>query len=177
MSEGTLNEALNPSHERTERLVFYPAMMFVAVTVSAMSTCRRRAVGCVLTLNNHIVATGYNGAPTGMKHCLDEGCLMSGGHCIRCSHAEANACLRCERADRAFCTDTPCLACLKLLLQKGVTMIYSWRSYHDPATDAFLLDNFDADNSPVYKVRPHMVEPLRRHYEQLEDTARVLREV
>jgi dCMP deaminase len=151
-------------------------MMFAAVTVSAMSTCRRRAVGCVLTLDRHIVATGYNGAPTGLKHCMEEGCLLSEGHCIRCTHAEANACLRAPRADRAFCTDTPCLTCLKLMLQKGVVLVYCWWYYNDPETRQFIRDNF-GDNSPLRETHMPLAEQLRHHHELLEDTARVLREV
>ena len=63
----------------------------IAKEVATRSTCKRAAVGAVITRNNRILATGYNGAPEGMRHCLDEGCAVRDGHCIRAVHAEINA--------------------------------------------------------------------------------------
>ena len=63
----------------------------IAREVASRSTCPRAAVGAVITRNNRILATGYNGAPEGMPHCIDEGCSVVDGHCQRAIHAEANA--------------------------------------------------------------------------------------
>jgi len=101
------------------RLDFETAMLMVALSVSSMATCSRRSVGCVLTKDKIVVATGYNGAVKGKPHCQDVGCILKDGHCIACVHAEANASMRCAEADSAFCTDRPCLTCLRLMLQKA----------------------------------------------------------
>lgn len=63
----------------------------IAKEVASRSTCPRAAVGAVITKDNRILATGYNGAPAGEPHCIDVGCLMKDEHCRRASHAEANA--------------------------------------------------------------------------------------
>ena len=120
-------------------------MMIAALAHSHGSTCSRRATGCVLERAGITVATGYNGSPAGLEHCIDEGCLMHDGHCINCEHAESNACLQCNgHADTAYCTDKPCLKCFRALLQKGVTRIYYWRDYVDPARDAFFAHHEDS---------------------------------
>lgn len=63
----------------------------IAKEIASRSTCSRAAVGAVITRNNRILATGYNGAPKGEPHCLDEGCIIKDDHCVRASHAETNA--------------------------------------------------------------------------------------
>ncbi len=63
----------------------------IAMKVATRSTCKRAAVGAVIVKDRHIVATGYNGAPAGKPHCLDEGCIIENNHCVRVVHAEINA--------------------------------------------------------------------------------------
>lgn len=63
----------------------------VAKLVASRSTCPRASVGAVITSNNRVVATGYNGAAAGEAHCDDIGCLVVDGHCQRAIHAETNA--------------------------------------------------------------------------------------
>jgi dCMP deaminase len=118
-------------------------MMMLAIMTAHGSTCSRRAVGCVLTnRDGKVIATGYNGAPSGFSHCIDDGCVTYEGHCIQCLHAELNACLQAsEDVDAAFCTDEPCINCLKALIQKGVRFIYYWRDYDDPIRDMFVEKN------------------------------------
>ncbi len=65
----------------------------IAKEVSSRATCLRAQVGAVIVKDNRILSTGFNGAPVGEAHCLDEGCLMYESHCIRCIHAEENAVL------------------------------------------------------------------------------------
>lgn len=63
----------------------------IAKEVASRSTCPRAAVGAVIVQDNRILATGYNGAPTGAPHCTEVGCQVVDGHCIRAVHAEINA--------------------------------------------------------------------------------------
>ncbi|MGB9637618.1 MAG: deoxycytidylate deaminase, partial [Microgenomates group bacterium] len=77
--------------------------MQLAKLVAGRSTCLRRAVGAVLVRDKRILATGYNGAPRGMKHCLTIGCIRdelkipSGTRAELCRaiHAEQNAIIQC----------------------------------------------------------------------------------
>lgn len=135
-----MNTRLNQG--RTGRLNLLERMMLVAVGTSHGSSCSRRAVGCVITDDrDRVVATGYNGAPRGTPHCIDQGCLLNAeGACVRCVHAELNACLQCtsDYATRAYCTDAPCLTCLRALMQKGIGIIYYWREYEDEDRARFL---------------------------------------
>jgi dCMP deaminase len=118
--------------------------MAMAVLVSSRATCGRRRVGCVLTdKHNHVIATGYNGVAKGAKHCLDEPCpgrfCPSGTGLDLCEaiHAEANALLQCRDTQaivRAFVTASPCVHCVKLLLNTSCQEIYFLEAY--PHSDA-----------------------------------------
>jgi dCMP deaminase len=131
------------TENRTTRLSFDISMLLTAIAISQMSTCTRRAVGCVLTRDNFIVATGYNGSPKGEVHCLERGCLMGEhGGCIRTIHAEANACIRLNgTADTAWCTDQPCATCYKLLAGVGVKRIFYIRPYDDTERESICVLN------------------------------------
>lgn len=59
--------------------------------VSMLGTCKRARVGALIVRDGRIICTGYNGSPPGEVHCIDVGCDMVDGHCIRTTHAEANA--------------------------------------------------------------------------------------
>jgi len=65
--------------------------------VSYQGTCKRAQVGCLIVRDGRILCTGYNGSPPGEPHCTDVGCLMVNGHCVRTTHAEANAIAFCAR--------------------------------------------------------------------------------
>lgn len=119
---------------------------YIALLVSQRSTCLRLHVGAVITDNNQIVATGYNGAPKGMAHCLQEGCLIRDGHCIRCIHAEQNAILQLGNPRDytnlvIYLTDFPCQICAKLIVQAGIKEIHFVRDYQS-STDPYSLQLF-----------------------------------
>ena len=105
--------------------------------VSRQSTCLRRSVGAVLVKDKRVIATGYNGNPSGMEHCSR--CVRdeSGSRLDICTgvHAEVNALYQCAKyygqADGTvmFCTTFPCNDCLKGLIQCGVKRIY-YRDYY-----------------------------------------------
>lgn len=114
--------------------------MNIAREASTRATCKRRKVGAVLTRNNRVVSTGYNGAPEGQDHCLDVGCDMENGHCVRTIHAEANALIQAGLSggpgtDGAtlYTTASPCRACMGLIINAGVKRIVYADPYIDPS--------------------------------------------
>lgn len=115
--------------------------MEMALTASKRATCNRRQVGAILVRNNKILATGFNGSPKGLPHCLDAGCLMINGHCARCLHAEENALLQ-AATDLSgaiiYCTDKPCLACTRRIINVGISRVIYLRDYPDPVAEEFM---------------------------------------
>ena len=113
--------------------------MLQAALLASRSTCERLSVGAVLVRDKRIIAGGYNGSVSGDVHCIDEGCELRDGHCVRTIHAEMNAILQCARfgvsTDGAilYVTDFPCLQCTKSLLQAGIKQINYLRNYHNEA--------------------------------------------
>jgi dCMP deaminase len=111
--------------------------MIQAALLASRSTCNRLSVGAVLVRDKRIIAGGYNGSVSGDTHCVDEGCYLRDGHCVRTIHAEMNAILQCAKfgisTDGAslYVTDFPCLQCTKSLLQAGIKEINYIRNYHN----------------------------------------------
>ena len=112
-------------HVRTERKN-WPAYLFdIARMVATRATCPRRQVGAVITVNKRIIATGYNGAPSGEYHCYVKGCDMVDGHCKRTIHAETNAVdiakhsmLTLDSNEiEMYCTTKPCEECNNYILE------------------------------------------------------------
>lgn len=105
----------------------------MAQAVSARATCPRKSVGAIVCdRNNRVVGTGYNGAPIGMEHCHEVGCLIVKGidgkdHCVRVVHAEMNAILQAGQAalgGTLYTTASPCPICFKLLIQVGIRRVF-----------------------------------------------------
>lgn len=106
--------------------------MDLAILVAERSTCDRAHVGCVITKNNRIISTGYNGSPHGMPHCDDYGHLMIGGHCVRTVHAEANAIIHAKEdlsGAIVYITHQPCVNCSNLLSMVGASKVYYRHGY------------------------------------------------
>jgi dCMP deaminase len=124
---------------------------FMEITdlVSQRSTCLRRRVGAVLVKDKRILATGYNGAPSGLPHCLDVGCLRelngipSGERHELCRglHAEQNVIIQAARhgiaiqAATLYCTTRPCSICAKMLINASVSTVYYREGYADELSD------------------------------------------
>lgn len=112
--------------------------------VSMRSTCKRRRVGCVLVdKNGYVLSTGYNGNPPGCEHCIDIPCPgyneESGSNLSKCEaiHAEQNALLRCPdmyKIHTVYCTVSPCMHCIKLLMGTSAERIVFIEEY--PAEQA-----------------------------------------
>lgn len=114
--------------------------MAVAMVIAMRSTCPRLRVGAVVVSpDQKIVATGYNGAPSGMPHCDEVGCLVGPtGSCLRAVHAEVNALL--SAGDRArgatvYVTASPCWSCLAAAVTAGVTRVVYRRKYVSGGVD------------------------------------------
>ncbi len=118
--------------------------MQIARTVATRATCPRLSVGAVLVREHRILTTGYNGAPRGVPHCTEAGCIIVNDHCVRATHAEANAIVQGAlhgvslAGATAYCTHQPCVNCSKLLISAGVTKIVFDVAYPD-AVSAELL--------------------------------------
>ena len=104
--------------------------MTIAKVVGLRSTCPRAQVGCVLVSSrNHIIATGYNGVPMDMPHCIDTPCggdqHVSLDLCYA-THAEQNALLQCPDVHQiatCYCTRSPCFHCVKLLMNTSCELL------------------------------------------------------
>jgi len=119
--------------------------MEMAHVVSKRSTCLRRKVGAILVKDRHILSTGYNGAPKGLSHCIDVGCIRqdmsvrSGERHELCRglHAEQNAIIQAAvfgvsiSGSTLYCTNTPCVVCVKMLINAGVKEIIYSGDYPD----------------------------------------------
>jgi len=126
--------------------------MEMAGLAASRATCLRRSVGAVLVKDRQILATGYNGAPKGIEHCAETGCLRqkldvpSGERHEICRgvHAEQNLIAQAgyhgveTRGSTVYCTDQPCVICSKLLINAGISRIYYLQSYEDPFGEELL---------------------------------------
>lgn len=132
------------------------AEYFMTITkmVAKRSTCLRRHVGAILVKDRRILATGYNGAPAGLKHCEEAGCLRedasvpSGERHELCRglHAEQNAIIQAAyhgipiAGSTIYCTNKPCVICSKMIINAGIRRIYCEGSYDDPLADQMLAE-------------------------------------
>lgn len=122
----------------TNRMSWDEYFMYQALLLSQRATCERLKVGAVLVKENRVIAGGYNGGISGVDdHCIDEGCFMQEGHCVRTIHAEANALLQCAKFGSStenttvYVTHFPCLQCTKQLIQAGVKEICYLNNYRN----------------------------------------------
>lgn len=125
--------------------------MEIARTVSKRSTCHRLNVGAVITADNRLVSTGYNGSPPGEAHCAGDNCTLSStGGCIRAKHAEWNALhyLPLEYREGAhaeelviYCTHSPCPNCAAHLLYANIRKIIYEIPYRDTSAVDWLILN------------------------------------
>jgi len=117
----------------------------IASVVAERSTCRRHHVGAVAVRGKHILSTGYNGAPSGAKDCLELGCLRdelnipSGTRHEICRgiHAEQNVIIQAGlhgvslEGSTLYATHTPCVLCAKMLVNTKIKRLVSFGSYND----------------------------------------------
>ncbi|MEK6795140.1 MAG: dCMP deaminase family protein [Spirochaetota bacterium] len=138
-----------------ERPDWHRYFIDIAKLVATRSTCLRRSVGAVIVKDKRLIATGYNGAPAGLKHC-DElgGCLRqklgipSGERheICRATHAEQNAIIQAARHGSAiegsdlYCTHQPCSLCAKMIINAGIKRIFFIEGYPDDFALSFIKE-------------------------------------
>ena len=125
-----------------------------ASVVATRSTCLRNHVGSVIVKNKRILSTGYNGAPSGMEHCLDIGCVRdlenipSGTRHEKCRavHSEQNAIIQAAihgvsiEGATIYCTHQPCILCAKMIINANIKRVVYRNGYPDEDSLKFLHD-------------------------------------
>lgn len=144
----------NRARELTVRPDWDEYFMDIVELVAKRSTCLRRSVGAALVRDKRILATGYNGAPSGLKHCLDVGCLRerlqipSGERHELCRglHAEQNAIIQAAlhgvsvKGATLYCTNQPCIICAKMIINAGITAAVVKDGYADKLAEEMLAE-------------------------------------
>ena len=130
----------------SERVSWKAYFMNIAKEVATRSTCDRKHVGAVIVRDKTILSTGYNGSIKGLKHCDDIGHEMVDGHCVRTTHAEANAILKVAASTQSttgatlYVTLSPCTECSKLIFQSGIKRVVYITEYKDRSGLDFLIE-------------------------------------
>jgi len=126
----------------------------IAKHVATRSTCLRRHVGAIIVKDKRILSTGYNGAPRGLPHCDDIGCLReklgipSGQRQEICRglHAEQNAIVQAAlhgvpiQGGHIFCTHQPCVTCAKMIINAGIVRVVCAEEYPDELGRSMLAE-------------------------------------
>ena len=126
----------------------------IAELVSKRSTCLRRRVGAVLVKDRRILATGYNGAPSKIRHCSVAGCIReklkipSGERHELCRglHGEQNAFLQAAlhgtslKGASLYSTTQPCIICAKMIINAGIKEIIIKGDYPDKMSKDLLRE-------------------------------------
>lgn len=155
-----------PSKERPSWDAYF---IQIAHLVATRATCPRRSVGAVLVRDRRILATGYNGAPSGVTHCPElgpthdwpVGCLRA-AHCIRALHAEQNCLLQAAKvgipSDGAtiYVTCQPCNTCAKMIINAGIERVI----YEGDYPDAFSLELFREAGLEVLRYKDGQLQPV-----------------
>jgi len=120
--------------------------MGIARQVAQRSTCPRASVGAVIVRERRILTTGYNGAPEGLPHCLEAGCIIEDEHCQRSLHAEQNAILQAAShgvsiaGGTIYVTHQPCNTCAKMIINAGLKRVIYAGEYPDELAHNFLAE-------------------------------------
>jgi dCMP deaminase len=140
--------------KKHKRISWDEYFMQIAHLVSQRSTCIRRNVGAVIVKDKRILATGYNGAPRGLKHCLETGCVRdklkipSGQRHELCRglHGEQNAIIQASlygisvKDSTIYITNQPCIICAKMLINSGISEIVIADGYPDEMSGKMLKE-------------------------------------
>ena len=128
--------------------------MDITRLVAKRTTCLRRAVGAIIVKDKRVLATGYNGAPANVRHCLEVGCMReqlkveSGQRHELCRgiHAEQNAIIQAAyhgvsvKGASLYSTTQPCSICAKMIINAGIDTIYYEAGYADELAQEMLSE-------------------------------------
>ena len=120
-----------------ERISWDQYFMSQSHLLALRSTCERLSVGATIVREKRVIAGGYNGSVSGGDHCIEVGCKVIEGHCVRTIHAEINAILQCAKfgvpteGAEIYVTHFPCLNCCKTIIQSGISKIYYAEDYRN----------------------------------------------
>jgi dCMP deaminase len=128
--------------------------MNITTLVAQRTTCTRRGVGAIIVKDKRILSTGYNGAPSGIRHCAEVGCMReqldvpSGQRHELCRgiHAEQNAIIQAAyhgvsvKGATVYCTNQPCSICAKMIINAGLKKICYQSGYEDPLARELLRE-------------------------------------
>jgi dCMP deaminase len=128
---------------------FIDYFMKIAEITSSLSTATRLKVGTVIVRENQILATGYNGTPSGWDNTCEDVVWHSDGTRTTKTkpiviHSESNALMKISRSTESsegatlFCTHAPCLDCAKLIYQGGISSVYYRDTYRETTGLDFL---------------------------------------
>jgi dCMP deaminase len=146
--------------------------MMLTKLVATMGTCKKRKVGAVVTRNRRILTTGFNGAPPGMQHCTEAGCLIfeeEGSSCRRVLHAEQNAILQNSanlEGATLYTSFIPCIDCMKEIVTAKVTEVVYEEEYPGTKPRYTHAKEFAMNtNVRLRKIAPvSIVEVLKQYY-------------
>lgn len=136
--------------------------MEIARIVSMRSTCTRRSVGAIIVKDKRILSTGYNGAPSGLTHCMELSCMRQQMNIppgerhelCRGLHAEQNAIIQAAyhgvsiSGGHLYCTHLPCSICIKMLINAGIREV----CYEDGYPDELSLRLIDESDIVLKKI-------------------------
>ena len=139
-------------HSRPDNDTYFMSM---AKLVATRSTCLRRSVGAVIVKEKRVLTTGYNGAPRGIKHCEETGCVRMENHIesgtrhelCRGVHAEQNAVIQAAyfgasvKDASIYITNFPCVLCAKILINAGIKEVIYLDDYVDPLSRKILEES------------------------------------
>lgn len=117
-----------------------------SLILSSRSTCQRLMVGALIVREKRVISGGYNGSVSGESHCVDVGCYLEDGRCVRTIHAEMNALLQCAKfgvstqGAEIYVTHFPCLQCTKSIIQAGIEKIHYLYDYNNHEYATYLLE-------------------------------------
>jgi len=129
--------------------------MLLTKFAAMRSTCLAFPVGAVIVKDKQVLATGYNGSPSGSVHCTTQGycypemsdCTVSKDFPSRAVHAEANAIAQAAKhgisTDGAsiYITLEPCISCLKLVVSAGIREVF-YETTFNKGNNAALCQSF-----------------------------------
>ena len=156
-----------------ERLSWDDYFIDITRLVAKRSTCLRRQVGAVIVRDKRILATGYNGAPRGLPHCSETGCLRqemdvpSGQKQELCRglHAEQNAIIQAAlfgvsiENSQLYSLTQPCVVCAKMIINAGIKRVVFEEEYPDPLGEQ-MLEEAGVEIVNIGKIRDSRYETL-----------------